>query len=285
MTFREKLRAASNRNDSLLCVGLDPQPAFMPIDDVERFCRTIIEATQDLVCVYKPQSAFFEAYGREGWDALKATIDAVPDEIPVLLDAKRGDIGSTAEAYASAGFDYFGADAMTVNPYLGADSVAPFLARPDRTAFVLCRTSNPSAPDMQDLSTTRDGQEDVQPLYMRVADLANEWNQPHGNVGLVVGATYPDELAQIRARCPDLPILLPGIGAQGGDLEGSVARGLDAQGGGLMLSASRSVLYASDGDDFARAARDAALELREAINAARREPTAESSGGAGGGRH
>jgi orotidine 5'-phosphate decarboxylase subfamily 2 len=203
MTFREKLRAASSRNDSLLCVGLDPQPALMPIKDVERFCRTIIEATQDLVCLYKPQSAFFEAYGREGWDALKATIEAVPDEIPVLLDAKRGDIGSTAEAYASAGFDYFGADAMTVNPYLGADSVAPFLARPDRTAFVLCRTSNPSAPDMQDLSTTRDGQGDAQPLYMRVADLANEWNQPHGNVGLVVGATYPDELARIRERCPD----------------------------------------------------------------------------------
>ena len=256
----------------MLCVGLDPNPALMPIDDVERFCLTIIEATQDLVCVYKPQSAFFEAYGREGWDALKATIDAVPGEIPVLLDAKRGDIGSTAEAYASAGFDYFGADAMTVNPYLGADSVAPFLARPEHTAFVLCRTSNPSARDLQDLGTTRALGEPAQPLYMRVAELADEWNRLQGNVGLVVGATYPEELAKIRERCPDLPILLPGIGAQGGDLEGAVAHGVDAEGGGLMLSASRAVLYAADGEDFGAAARAAALELREAINTARREP-------------
>jgi orotidine-5'-phosphate decarboxylase len=277
MTFRDKLRAAAARNDSLLCVGLDPQPARMPVEDVLTFCRTIIEATSDLVCVYKPQAAFFEALGLEGWKALKATIEAVPDDIPVILDAKRGDIATTAEAYATACFDVMGADAVTVNPYLGGDGVLPFLSRPDRTAFVLCRTSNPSAPDLQDLEVpVADG--GTEPTYMRVAGLANEWNREHQNVGLVVGATYPEELSAIRRRCPDLPILLPGIGAQGGDLEASVAVGLDGVGGGLMLSASRAVLYASAGGDYAEAARAAADELRLAINVARAQRPAPSIG-------
>ncbi len=273
MSFRDKLRAAAARNDSLLCIGLDPQPARMPVDDVLTFCRSIIEATSDLVCVYKPQAAFFEALGLEGWKALQATIEAVPDDIPVILDAKRGDIATTAEAYATACFDVLGADAVTINPYLGGDGVRPFLARPDRTAFVLCRTSNPTAPDLQDLPIpAADGSSE--PVYLRVAELANEWNREHQNVGLVVGATYPEELLGIRERCPDLPILLPGIGAQGGDLEASVAVGLDADGGGLMLSASRAVLYASEGGDYAEAARIAASELRDSINVARAERAA-----------
>ncbi len=277
MTFRDKLLDTSSRNNSLLCVGLDPQPGRMPVQDVVEFCRAIIEATSDLVCVYKPQIAFFEALGLDGWRALKATIEAVPDGIPVLLDAKRGDIASTAEAYATACFDVLGADAVTVNAYLGSDAVEPFLRRPERSAFVLCRTSNASAPEVQDLATP-DETGGSEPVYMRVATLANTWNSAHGNVGLIVGATYPAELAQVRERCPELPILLPGIGAQGGDLEGSVAVGLDADGGGLMLSASRAVLYASSGADYAEAARAAALDLRDAINAARTEGSTAQDG-------
>ncbi len=263
MTFREKLEAAAARNHSLLCVGLDPQRDRLPIEDVVAFTRAIIEATSDLVCAYKPQVAFFEAEGVEGWRALKATIEAVPDDIPVILDAKRGDVAHTAEAYATACFDVLGADAVTVSPYLGGDSVRPFLARPDRAAIVLCRTSNPGAPELQDVLV------DGEPLYLRVADLVQEWSAPHGNAGLVVGATYPGELEAVRARCPELPILLPGIGAQGGDLEASVQAGLDAEGGGIMVSASRSVIFASSGGDFAAAARAEAERLRAAIEAAR----------------
>ena len=264
MFFREKLRDAVARNESLLCVGLDPQPSRMPVDDVLTFTRAIIEATSDLVCAFKPQSAFFEAQGRAGWDALKATIEAVPDDVSVVLDVKRGDIASTAEAYATACFDVMGADAVTLNPYLGRDAVAPFLARAEKGAFILCRTSNPGGADLQSLDVGGE------PLYLRVASLVGEWGAEHGNAGLVVGATYPEELAAVRARCPSLPILLPGIGAQGGDLEASVAAGIDGQGGGLLVSASRSVIYASEGEDFAQAARAEAERLRDAINAARR---------------
>lgn len=262
MTFREKLAAAAERNESLLCVGLDPQPARMPVDDLLRFTSAIIEATSDLVCAYKPQSAFFEAQGQAGWEALKATIEAVPDDVPVVLDVKRGDIASTAEAYATACFDVMGADAVTLSPYLGRDAVAPFLARPERGTFILCRTSNAGGADLQSLDVGGE------PLYLRVASLVQEWGAEHRNAGLVVGATYPEELAAVRERCPDLPILLPGIGAQGGDLEASVAAGTDAGAGGLLVSASRSVIYASEGEDFAQAARTEAERLRDAINAA-----------------
>ena len=266
MPFGEKLRAAAQRNGSLLCVGLDPQPQRLPVADSQQFLRTIIEATADLVCAFKPQLAFFEAEGLAGWRTLRAVLEAVPADIPIILDAKRGDVPHVAAAYAHACFDVLGADAVTVNPYLGGDSLRPFLDRPDHGAFVLCRTSNPGALDLQDLLV------DGEPLYLRVADLARQWGAPHGNAGLVVGATYPRELAAVRARCPDLPILLPGIGAQGGDLEAALQAGLDAEGGGLVVSASRSVLYASAGADFAAAARAEAQRLRDAINAVRLAP-------------
>ena len=268
MTFREQLRAASDRNRSFLCIGLDPQLERLPVPDVLTFTRAIIEATSDLVCAYKPQAAFFEAMGPEGWAALRDTIRAVPADIPVILDVKRGDVAHTAEAYAEACFDVLGAHAVTISPYLGGDSVAPFLARPDRAAFLLCRTSNPGAPDLQDLQVQSMDGGKMEPLYLRVATLARQWEAGRGNVGLVVGATYPHELASVRERCPEMPLLIPGIGTQGGDLEASVAAGLDTSGGGIVINASRSVLYASSSTDFATAARAEAQRLRDAINAA-----------------
>ncbi len=267
--FRAKYEAAVERNDSLLCVGLDPDPALMPagVDSVD-FLRSIIEATSDLVCCYKPNAAFFEADGKAGVAALRAVIEAIPEQIPVLLDAKRGDIGNSSAFYARAVFEHLGADAVTVSPYLGEDGLEPFFDYRERHSFVLCRTSNPSAGDLQDLPVTTDGR----PLYEHVALLANRWNN-RGNVGLVVGATYPAEAARIRELCPGLLFLVPGVGAQSGDLEAAVRAASDASGGGLILNASRAVLYAghSAGDGgYARAARGAASDLRDAINAARR---------------
>jgi len=262
MSFREKLEAARAANGSLLCVGLDPRPGPLPLDDTLAFNRAIIDATADLVCAYKPNSAFYEARGLDGWQALRDTVSAVPRHIPVILDAKRGDIANSAAAYAQTAFDVLGADAVTVSPYMGADSVLPFLERPDRAAFILCRTSNNGAADLQELDV------DGEPLYLRVAQLAGDWGATHHNTGLVVGATDPAALRAVRARCPALPILLPGIGAQGGDLAAAVAAGVDVDGAGLLISASRSILYASDGLDFADAARAEALRLRAAINQA-----------------
>ncbi len=252
-----------NAADSLICVGLDPQPARTPPGEILRFNTRVIEACADLVCAFKPQSAFYEAAGEVGWQALRDTIATVrrlaPDAM-VILDAKRNDIGNTAEAYASSAFDWFDADAVTINPYLGGDAVAPFLLRPERGAFALCRTSNPGASDLQSLPMA-----DGEPLYLGVAERAREWGESHHrNLGLVVGATWPRELADVRARCPEMPILLPGIGAQGGDLEASVAAGVDARGRGLLVSASRSVIYAGTPDQI----RAAAAELRDAANAA-----------------
>ncbi len=250
--------------DSLICVGLDPQPPRTPAEEILNFNRRVIDATGDIVCAYKPQSAFYEAAGDIGWRALKETItlirSAAPDAV-VILDVKRNDIGHTAEAYASAAFDWFDADAVTINPYLGGDAVAPFLKRPDRGAFALCRTSNPGAGDLQSLELASGG-----PFFLSVAERVREWGEAHHhNLGLVVGATWPQELAQVRARCRELPILLPGIGAQGGDLEASVAAGVDASGGGLLVSASRSVIYAGDAAQI----RAEAERLRTAANAAR----------------
>ncbi len=261
--FADRLVAAMDAANSLICVGLDPQPSRTSPDEILRFNTRVIEATADLVCAFKPQSAFYEAAGDVGWQALKDTIATVrrlaPDAI-VILDAKRNDIGNTAEAYACSAFDWFDADAVTINPYLGGDAVAPFLQRPERGAFALCRTSNPGASDLQSLSMADRG-----PLYLAVADRAREWGESHHlNLGLVVGATWPKELADVRTRCPDIPILLPGIGAQGGDLEASVAAGVDARGRGLLVSASRSVIYAGSSDDI----RSAAADLRASANAA-----------------
>ena len=265
----DKLRRATEANESLLCVGLDPDPLLMPIGDVFEFNRAIVDATWDLVCCYKPNLAFYEAFGPPGLEALKRTVEHIGSDVPVIGDAKRGDIGNTARAYASALFDYYGFDAVTANPYMGGDTLAPFLDYADRGVFVVCRTSNPGSGDFQSLPITRpDGEE--WPLYMEVATRCNEWNVS-GGVGLVVGATYAEELRQVRGLCPDLPILIPGIGVQGGDLRASVVNGLDRRGGGILISASRQVIYASKGPDFAERARDAALDLRNRINQCRAE--------------
>jgi orotidine-5'-phosphate decarboxylase len=221
-----------------------------------------MDATGDLACAFKPNIAFFEALGQAGYEALQRLMK-VPRTVPVILDAKRGDIGSTAEAYARAVFDQLGADAVTLSPYLGSDSLEPFLRRADRGCFVLCKTSNAGSSDIQDLTVAGE------PIYIHVARLAaHSWNN-NGNLGLVVGATHPEALLRVRAICPDLPLLVPGVGAQGGDLEASVRAAVDAHGEQVLINASRSILYASDGADFAAAARAEALRLRDAINAAR----------------
>jgi len=264
VTFRAKLETAWERSGSLLCIGLDPDPARMPVDDVAAFNVAIIEATADLVCAYKPNVAFYEALGPErGYAALRTTLAAVPPHVITLADAKRGDVGHTAQAYATAIFDDLGFDAATVNPYLGADSLEPWIGRAEKGTFVVCRTSNPGARDLQDLLVQGDGA--ARPLYEAVAERARAWDR-HGNVGLVAGATYPDEMRRLRALCPRMPFLVPGIGAQQGDLAAAVRAGLDAAGAGLLVSASRGVTYASSGSDFAAAARAAAIKLRDAIN-------------------
>jgi orotidine-5'-phosphate decarboxylase len=264
MSFIEKLLAASRKNNSLLCVGLDPDPSRMPISDVAEFNKGIIDATADLVCAYKPNFGFYEALGMDGLRALESTLECVPPDVPVIADAKRGDIGNTARAYARAIFDVWRFDAVTVNPYLGGDSLEPFLEYDDRGVFVLCRTSNQGARDFQDLvSSDADGE--GRPLFLAVAQRANEWNK-RGNVGLVVGATYPEELKQVREICTDMPILIPGVGAQGGDLAAAIRFGTDATGNRAIINSSRGIIYAGEGNDFADASRRAALALRDDIN-------------------
>ena len=264
MKFREKLEAAWERSGSLLCIGLDPDPALMAVDDVAAFNIAIIEATSDLVCAYKPNVAFYEALGPErGYEALRKTLAAVPPHIITLADAKRGDVTNTARAYATAVFDDLGFDACTVNAYVGRDSTEPWIERPEKGAFVLCRTSNPGAADLQDLRVETEG--GARPLYEIVAEKARSWDR-HGNVGLVVGATYPGEMRRIRELCPEMPFLVPGVGAQAGELGASVRAGIDARGCGMLISASRGVTYASKGADFARAARREAMRLRDEIN-------------------
>jgi orotidine-5'-phosphate decarboxylase len=260
MKFVDKLLAASHKNKSLLCIGLDPDPALMPRVSVLEFNRAIVAATSDLVCAYKPNLAFYEAMGIKGLEALQQTLTVIPDHIPVIGDAKRSDIGNTAKAYARGLFESFGFDAATVSPYLGFDSIEPFLAYEDKGVFILCRTSNPGAVDFQDVAAA-----DGTPLYKIVAIRAREWNK-HGNIGLVVGATYPQELGEIRRLCPDMPLLIPGVGAQGGDLALAVTDGVDAQGEKAIINVSRQVLYASSGKDFADAARRIAHDLRDRMN-------------------
>ncbi len=262
-SFRERLARAFDANRSLLCVGLDPDPALMAVPGVAEFNRAIVDATSDLVCAYKPNLGFYEALGADGLRALEETVDHVRRAAPsavVIGDAKRGDMASTSARYARALFDVWGFDAATVNPYLGGDSLAPFLEYGDRGVFVLCRTSNPGAGELQDLPV-----EGVRPVYEAVAERAAAWNA-RGNVGLVVGATYPEQLRRVRALCPDMPVLLPGVGAQGGDVRASVSAGVDGNGRGLIVSSSRSVLYASSGADFAEAARAEAERLRDEID-------------------
>jgi len=271
-SFNEALKARWSRANTLVCVGLDPEPAKFParfVDDsdaVFNFCRDIADATADYACAFKPQIAHFAALGAE--DALQrliAHLHAAHPAIPVILDSKRGDIGSTAQHYASEAFDRYAADAVTVNPYLGRDSVQPFLDRADRGVVILCHTSNPGASDLQDLVVDSEGTR--RPLYQHVAHLiARDWNS-NGNCALVVGATWPEQLREVRAIVGDaMPILVPGVGAQGGDVEAVISNAKSADGTGLMVSSSRAILYASSGDDYAEAAAHAARALRGAIN-------------------
>ena len=275
MSFIEQLQRAWRTNGSLVCVGLDPEPPRFPFalrdspDALFEFCRAIVDATADLVCCFKPQIAHFAAQRAEGaLERLIAHIHERHPSVPVILDAKRGDIGSTAQHYAAEAFDRYGADAVTANPYLGRDSVQPYLDRADRGVVVLCRTSNPGARDLQDL-VVADGDGAGVPLYQRVAAMvAREWNG-NGNCALVVGATYPRELAEVRAIVGDMPLLVPGVGAQGGDVAAVVHNGKNSAGAGLIISSSRAILYASSGDDFAAAARHATETLRADINRCR----------------
>ena len=259
MKFVQKLAAACQRNNSILCIGLDPDPEKMPEGvDLLTFNQKIIDVTKDLVCAYKPNIAFYEAMGTAGLEALKQTCDHVPEHIPVIIDAKRGDIGNTAKAYAKALFEGYGADAVTVSPYLGRDSLEPFMAYEDRGLFVLCRTSNAGAADFQSALVRTDGGE--QPLYEVVAARVNEWNTAD-NLGLVVGATYPAELKAIRRAYPTLPLLIPGVGTQGGKLSDVCSLGVDKRRERTVVNVSRQVLYSSSGKDWAEAARNAALAL------------------------
>jgi orotidine-5'-phosphate decarboxylase len=265
MRFTDKLLNASRKNESWLCIGLDPDAERMPEVDVLQFNKAIVEATSDLVCAYKPNLAFYEALGTQGLVTLEKTIKHIPGHIPVIGDAKRGDIGNTAKAYAKALFSILGFDAATVNPYLGHDSIEPFISYRDKGVFILCRTSNKGAADFQDRRI------DGLPLYEVVAQKAKEWNI-HGNVGLVVGATYPEQLKKVRSICPEMPLLIPGIGAQGGDLASAVRYGVDAQGEKATINVSRQILYASREKDFAQAARDVAEKIRSQINDYRSKP-------------
>jgi orotidine-5'-phosphate decarboxylase len=272
VTFIDQLSAAWTTNNSLLCVGLDPDldrmPAHFPRDaaGVLAFCKAIVDATADLACAFKPQIAYFAALKAEPeLEQLCAYIRARYPHLPIILDAKRGDIGATAHQYAREAFDRYGAHAVTVNPYMGFDSIEPYFAWPDRGVIVLCRTSNAGGSDLQFLDVGG------KPLYQHVAQLvADKWNR-HGQCALVVGATFPEEIAQVRALVGDMPLLIPGVGAQGGDVEATVKAGSTGQGAGMMINSSRAILYAAplQGEDFAAAARRVALETRDAINACR----------------
>jgi len=264
MNFVSKLTEASRKNRSLLCVGLDPDPTLMPDKvGIFEFNRGIIDATSDLVCAYKPNFAFYEVLGTGGIEALKRTVEYIPENIPVIGDAKRGDIGNTARAYARTVFDYFNFDAATVSPYLGFDSLEPFISYRDKGIFILCRTSNAGSADFQSLRCEAEGE--PRSLFEIVAAKASQWNT-YGNIGLVVGATYPEELKLVRQSHPDMPLLIPGIGAQGGDLALTVRYGVNARGEKAVINSSRQIIYASRGSDFATAARFAAVALRDEIN-------------------
>ena len=279
MTFTHMLQRAQAQNQSLLCVGLDPDPARFPAhlkgnaSRIYDFCAAVVDATADLVIAFKPQIAYFAAHRAEAQlERLVAHMKAVAPEVPVILDAKRGDIGSTAEQYAIEAFERYGADAVTLSPFMGFDSVQPYLKYHDKGAILLCRTSNPGGDDLQNQRlASLEGQP---PLYEHVARLAQgPWNE-NGQLGLVVGATYPKEIERVRELAPTLPLLIPGVGAQGGDAVATVRAGLrtDAEGhttGAVIVNSSRAILYASDAEDFAKAARAEALRTRDVLNAAK----------------
>jgi orotidine-5'-phosphate decarboxylase len=264
MRFIDKLQKAQRKNHSLLCVGLDTDPSKLPRhfsgtkNPVAHFNRQIVEATSDLVCAYKVNLAFYEALGEQGWRVLQETLAAIPDHIVTIGDGKRGDIGNSAERYAHALYHVLSFDAATVNPYMGYDSVEPFFRSDRHCAFILALTSNDGSSDFQRLTIHG------RPLYEKIIQATLKWNAKR-NIGLVVGATHPNELQPIRELAPALPILIPGIGKQGGDLESAVHFGCDKKGRLAILNASRSILYASGGKNFASAARAEALQLRDKI--------------------
>ena len=272
MTFLDMLRDASTRNNSMLCVGLDPEPSKFPAalrgdaSKIYDFCAAIVDATADLVNSFKPQIAYFAAHRAEDQlEKLMAHMRRVAPQVPVILDAKRGDIGSTAEQYAREAFERYGADAVTLSPFMGFDSVEPYLQYPGKGAFLLCRTSNPGGDDFQN---QRLASVDGQPLlYEHIARLAQgPWNK-NGQLGLVVGATYPAEIERVRAIAPQVPLLIPGVGAQGGDAAATVRAGW-RQDGPIIVNSSRAILYASNGEDFAAAARHEAQRTRNLLQAA-----------------
>ncbi len=269
--FIDSLQAAWRRTNSLLCVGLDPEPARFPVqfeqrsDAIFEFCRAIVDATAPYASAFKPQIAYFAAHrAEEPLERLIVHIHARHPGLPVILDAKRGDIGSTAEQYAREAFERYRADAVTVNPYMGFDSIEPYFAYTDKGVIVLCRTSNPGGADLQGLETAG------RPLYQHVAEqAAQKWNAQTGQLGLVVGATFPQEIEVVRGIVGAMPLLIPGIGAQGGDIRATVRAGRTLDGAGMLINSSRAILYASAGDDFAQAAARAAQATRDAINAYR----------------
>ncbi len=265
MTFLQKLDAISAKNNSLLCVGLDSDPAKLPLhlqgapSAVLAFNRAIIDATKDIVQSYKLNLAFYERLGRDMWDVVEGTLEAIPSDIVVIGDAKRGDIGNTSSMYARALFDEFGFDACTVAPYMGSDSVEPFLEYEDRGVFILALTSNVGSRDFQYLEIQGE------PMYKHVIRAIDRWNT-RWNCGIVVGATHPSELAEIRSMVPEMPILIPGLGAQGGDVEQSVRAGVSAAGLRAVFNSSRGIIFAGKGEDYADKAREAAIALRNEIN-------------------
>ncbi len=268
MCFSKMITNAWTNNKSMVCVGLDPDPAKIPhffsdsSESIFEFNKAIIDATSDLVCAYKLQIAYYSAYGLE--DQLLKSIEYIHEHakwVPAILDSKRGDIGSTAQMYAKEAFVRYNADAVTANPFLGLDSLKPFLDHEDKGVFVLCRTSNPGGSQLQDFPSPDN------PLYLHIARTAEKsWNY-NNNVGLVAGATYPEELQQIRSLVPTMPLLIPGIGFQGGDLESSVTAGIDEDGMGIIINSSRGIIYAGKDADFAEKSRAATLDLRDKINA------------------
>jgi uridine monophosphate synthetase len=270
-TFFSFLERRVDDCSSLLCIGLDPHVSDLPAPTAAAardFCLTLIKQTAPYAAAFKPNAAFFEVFGAEGWTALRDVIQAIQEEskrrgslIPVVLDAKRGDIASTAEAYAQAAFETLGAHCITLSPYLGRDSIEPFLQVPEKGVFLLCKTSNPGSGDLQDLMVTKDGEPSPMPLYEHVARLAQAWNT-RNNVGLVVGATHVEALKRVRAAAPDLWFLAPGVGTQGGDLESALMAGLRRDGKGMLLPVSRSVARAGKPGLAAAELRDAILEIR-----------------------
>lgn len=272
-TFTQQLQSAWASQGSMLCVGFDPDPKRLPAalqgkpEGIFEFCREIADATADLVCSFKPQFAYFASQRAEAQlEKLTRYLKDQYPHIPVILDSKRGDIGSTADHYALEAFERYGADAVTVNPYMGFDTIEPYLKHAGKGVIVLCRTSNPGGSDLQFLNVSPNGE----PLYLHVAQLAaKNWNAT-GQISLVVGATFPDEIAKVRSIVGDMPLLIPGIGAQGGDIDATVKAGsiANSPGTGMMINSSRAILYASSGNDFAQAARNVALNTRDALRAA-----------------